>query len=204
MAAKRWSMAEIAALLGAVAAAGTALLYAMGWGFALGYYQRFGLGLMGIEIPKEFIVIWGGLTLTEGWVGVTAVLLLPAFVAHWRGAGRRWTVGLGLVGLVAFTGLAVFCSRQHGRAVAERQWADGLPGLPNVQITLVADEAATDEAWTKRLGEGCQRLLLQDKSRIWLIRPVLGANGAWPAVDELPQDKVMRLRLLPGPPRSCP
>jgi hypothetical protein len=188
-----------AALLGVVIVLGMGLLYLMGWGYATAFYGHFGVGLVAIEIPREYFFIWGWLVLTNGYGWALGFILAPGGAVVWRHRGGVTHATVWFSTAIAMTALGAMLAHRHGGNMAGRQLAGGLPDLPAVQV-LLADSAAS---WGKDLNGGCWRLLVQDKSRIWLLRPIKGGAAAWPAVDTLPLDNVARLRLLPGRTEPC-
>ncbi|MFN3077941.1 MAG: hypothetical protein ABT940_13920 [Alphaproteobacteria bacterium] len=203
-------MKGIAPLLAIGVGLAGALLYLIGWGFAAEYYARFGLGLAGFDIPREYFFAWGMTVLMEGWGLLLIGWAVPVCVAI-RWGSRAWQMLVWSVCLVGLAWSASSLAHRHGRQVADNSLAAGLPGLPNVELTLREDGPSKEGAFPaageadlrQQLKSGCWRLLIQDRRRLWLIRPVAGVPDAWPAVDMVPLRRVVRMRVLPRPVRSC-
>jgi hypothetical protein len=118
--AKSPSLGEIAAAAAFVVGLVTAWLYLAGWTYAYHYFDRFGIPLLMVDIPKENYFIYGGIVLLQFPIwDLLIVLVLLAGIVLWRwlrlDAGRL-KVPLSLVAL-----LAVFWLGPRAAAVAAHE-----------------------------------------------------------------------------------
>ncbi|CAK8718429.1 hypothetical protein GMJAKD_07660 [Candidatus Electrothrix aarhusensis] len=179
-----------------------ALLYTAGWSYAYHYFQCFHLGLIGLGIEREYLLLYGFQVCKAHWCLVPLCLLaafgLPLlFQRCWqqrpelRSRLRAVAQIGGPIGLLflfivfyqlgAWTGHDIFASEQRG----------DFPDYPRVQVWLKDKQDKRGEAWAK----GCYRLLLRGKEQLYLFRPD-GVSERLPT-EIVPNSEVGAVRLLP-------
>ena len=167
-----------------IVTAGAAALYGVGWVYAARWFDIFGLGAVGLDIPKEAFFIWGAEAFIARMIPVLMVCIAAAgAIAAWRlwlrpqipAAGAPylpylgWGVGapLAILALLcALNDLAISVAEEH--TAAERQ--SGFSSRPRVTVQFVA---SPPPAGAEKLNEGCHRLLLRAKDALLLVRPRL-------------------------------
>lgn len=193
---------DLATLVGLSAA----LVYTAGWSYAERYFAHFQIGLLALEMPTEYYFVYGSWVLGHWWwlVLLGAALAVPVLwslpPAAWR---SRWLRAVALLLVLALCmGMRVLggtTGSQHYRlqqatdfrdSPRVRVWLKSGGGSPAPEDAALMDLAAT-------LPQGCHRLLVQNRSTLWLFRPRQGAPQAQMAVLALPVAEVRALRLLP-------
>lgn len=188
--------------IGAIIGIALALLYTAGWSYAYHYFQLFHLGLLGLEIEREYFFLYGFWVCIDHWCLVPLCLLatfgLPLLLQrYWQQrpalrprlraiAQTGGPIGLLLLFIAfyqlgAWTGRDVFASQQHG----------DFPDYPRVKVWLKEKQDKRGEAWAK----GCYRLLLRGKEQLYLFRPD-GVSGRLPT-EIVPSSEAAAVRLLP-------
>lgn len=193
---------DLATLIGLIAA----LVYIAGWSYAERYFAHFQVGLLALEVPTEYYFVYGSWVIGHWWLLVLLGVILAWLICGllpptaWQ---RRWLRATALV-LV----LALFMAmRWLGGAAGSRdyrvQQASDFRDSPRVRLWLKpgaaspTPETATLSDLEATLPQGCHRLLLQNRSTLWLFRPRRGALQAQVAVLALPMAEVRALRVLP-------
>ncbi len=92
-----------------------ALCYTCGWSYAYHYFERFNLGLMGLDIPKEYFFLyafwaikdqflWSALLLGAGASALTGIyLLLRLLRRRFPIFGNRYLIRMGYAGVIVCT-----------------------------------------------------------------------------------------------------
>jgi hypothetical protein len=181
--AKSPSLGEMAAAAAFVVGLVTAWLYLAGWTYAYHYFDRFGIPLLMVDIPKENYFVYGGIVLLQFPIwGLLIVVVLLAGIVLWRwprlDAGRL-KVPLSLVAL-----LAVFLLGHRAAVVTHEQFVQqresDYSAYPRVQLWPKESTKSPDGSpWASAdLTNGCYRLVLHNKDRLFLLRPIAGAAAA--------------------------
>jgi hypothetical protein len=205
-----------------------AWLYATGWAYAYHYFDRFGVPLMMVDIPREYYFIYGATVVRQFplWdlaivmVAIAALALWPlSNVTYgridppWLGeALRRATPALCAIALTAtfWLGHLAAIAAAHREYALQRQ--SDYSAFPRAQIwpkdaaASLSNDARTPNslAWASAdLTNGCYRLLLQNRDRLFLFRPVRDVAAADLPVLITPADKIGLIRVLPDY-TSCP
>src|ERR1700730_11092712 len=87
--AKPPSLGDIVGLLAFLVGLISAWLYAAGWTYAYHYFDRFGIPLLMVDIPKENYFVYGGIVVRQFplWgLGLGLVILVTASLWRWIGA----------------------------------------------------------------------------------------------------------------------
>jgi len=156
---------------------GAALLYAAGWAYAYRWYGRFDLGLNGLDLPAETVLMYGFWVLREHWY---LLLFVVAGSLGWSSANpgfRRWAIHAAPVLLIlAFVIVyAVASLSADKRFEAERD--AGFSCLPKARVGLIDQDRRTPaiadlaRELAERDSGDAYRLLLQTDSLLVLIKP---------------------------------
>jgi len=184
-----------------------ALIYTAGWSYAWRYFAHFQIGLLALEIPKEYYFVYGFWVFRDWrWLALAYLLVTLLVVwgkpylvqhAHWVRAAELPLV-LALFVLVSWMGVGT--GRQHFQAQRDSDF----PAMPRVRVWLkpTPGEEASMIELAAALPQGCHRLLLQNHSTLFVFRSRPGAFPVFPAVVALPVAEVRALRVLPQF-RSC-
>jgi len=191
----------------------SAWLYVTGWTYAYHYFDRFGIPLLMVDIPKETYFVYGGIVVQQfsiwalaiGVVGVFSLILWRRFGAkwHWVGATEHWPKAA--VGIFMFVVLAaIFWIGRHAAiTAAHQQYVEqrdtDYSAYPRVQVWLKQDTKPRDSSpdLSADLTTGCYRLLLHNQNRLFLLRPVKGTPAASLPLLTLPWDRIELMRVMP-------
>lgn len=193
---------DIAASLGIA----TALVYATGWTYAFHYLDHFGLGLLGLDIPREYFLMYGFQVFKAWWwLTIGYYLLALAMLSGLHGWGHRpdWAGILAREGQVVLVLIAFITSGWLARKQADNYYTEqqmkGFTAFPYVRVWPKQKNSANQslQALYGALPKGHYRLLLQDKQRLYLIKPPRDGKPARLAVTEVAQEAVDLVRVLP-------
>jgi MFS family permease len=179
----------------------SAWLYAAGWTYAYHYFDRFGIPLLMVEIPKENYLVYGGVVAREFPIwGLAIGLAALVAVTSWRWLGAKvghLTLSFGLLAMLAVFGLG----HQAGVVAAHRQYAlqreTDYRAYPRLQIWPKEKAKEGSPTASADLTNGCYRLLLHNQNRLFLLRPLKGAPAADLPLLILPWDQIEQIRVLP-------
>lgn len=168
-----------------IVTAGAAALYGVGWVYATHWFELFGLGAVGLDIPKEAFFIWGAQAFMARLIPVLIVCIAAAgAVMAWRLWLRShvpavcdpylpyaaWGVGAPLTFYLLLWALHVLAISVAAQDVAKEQQS-GFDTRPRVTVQLAASPPPVG---AEKLNEGCHRLLLRAKDALLLVRPRFG------------------------------
>ncbi|CAN2043202.1 conserved membrane hypothetical protein [Candidatus Magnetomoraceae bacterium gMMP-1] len=193
---------DIAALLICVAS----LLYVAGWAFAYNYFDKFGVGLLSLDLPKEYYIIYGFWTIQNQWA---VLLYILAFYVIISLAPIEFTVNLHenmnrfkaltFILLVLLAVLIFSIDYKLGERTAEnifeKQRAGDYSAYPRVEVHL--SEKAAGISDRVNLEKGCYRLLLENKGRLFVFRSFAKMPGADLATLVIPESQVEAWNILP-------
>ena len=193
---------DIAASLGIA----TALIYATGWTYAFQYFDHYGLGLLGLDIPREYLLMYGFRVFKAWWWLVIGYYLLALAILSglygWshrsdRGGILARQVQVVLV-LIAFMASGWLARKQASDYYAEQQ-VKGLTAFPYVRVWPKQKDKLDQslQILYGALPKGDYRLLLQDKQRLYLIKPPQDGKPARLAVTEVALGAVDLVRIIP-------
>jgi MFS family permease len=181
----------------------SAWLYAAGWTYAYHYFDRFGIPLLLVDIPKENYLVYGGVVVRQFpiWGLVIGVAALVG-VTSWRWLGAK--TGHLTVPFALLVVLAVFwLGHQAGVVASHEQYAlqreTDYRAYPRVQV-WPKERGKLPEgspAASADLTNGCYRLLLHNQNRLFLLRPLKDAPAADLPLLILPWDQIEQIRVLP-------
>lgn len=199
------SLIEIGAITGIAAA----LLYTAGWSYAYHYFQCFHLGLLGLEIEREYFLLYGFWVCMARPCSVLLCLLaafgLPLLLQRFwqqrpdmRSQLRAVAQIGGPIGLLLLFAASYQLGTWAGKDAFAQEQREDFHSYPRAQIFMEKqDERAKD------LAKGCYRLLLRGNEQLYLFR----ADGV---TDRIPTEivsnsEVAAVRLLPSyqTPNDC-
>ncbi len=181
----------------------SAWLYATGWTYAYHYFDRFGIPLLMVDVPKENYFVYGSIVVRQFpiWALVVGLAALVV-ITSWRWLAAKAGHLSVLLALLAV--LAVFwLGHLAGVAAAHQQYAlqreTDYRAYPRVQVwakekTKLPDGSPQASA---DLSNGCYRLLLHNQNRLFLLRPLKGAPAADLPILILPWDQIEQIRVMP-------
>ncbi|MBF0335425.1 MAG: hypothetical protein HQL40_17565, partial [Alphaproteobacteria bacterium] len=88
MTAPRPTLGDVVAVAALTATLAAAALYAAGWLYALRFFDQLGLGLLGLNLPHESVLLYGAMALARHWMWLA---LITMAVAALRWGMRDWT-----------------------------------------------------------------------------------------------------------------
>ncbi len=204
---------------GVVTALLVPLLYTTGWSYAYHYFERFSLGLMGLEIPREYFFVYGFQAIQDQvWlflltvIGFVTVLVfgrvfLERKKKKFADQSKARMLNVIPASLLPVLIFGLFFAWYHlGEKAAgnvyDRQVQHDFDAYLRVQVWVHAPEQAEyrDEmakAWQK----GCYRLLMRNQEHLFVFHP-LPSGGKIPT-DMIPSGQVDIIRMLPVN-TSCP
>jgi MFS family permease len=178
-------------------------LYATGWTYAYHYFDRLGIPLLMVDIPKESYPLYGGVVVRDFpiWavaIGGAALLVVTSW--RWVGAKLGWlTVPLSLLAVSAlfWLGHRMGVAAAHQQYVLQRE--SDYRAYPRVQVWPKEQAKLPDgsPAASIDLTNGCYRLVLHNQNRLFLLRPVKDAPAADLPLLILPWEQIERIRVLP-------
>jgi hypothetical protein len=180
----------------------TAWLYAAGWTYAYHYFDRFGIPLLMVDIPKENYFVYGSIVVWQFpfWgLGLGLAILVAASFWSWIGAALgRVALPLGLAAIAA----VFWLGHQGGIAAAHQQYSEqrrsDYSAYPRVQVWPKEDAKppAGSPLASGDLIKGCYRLLLHNQDRLFLVRPFKSTAAADLPVLIISWDQVGLIRVL--------
>ena len=204
---------------GAVTALLLPLCYTAGWSYAYHYFERFNLGLMGLDIPKEYFFVYSFQALRDQlWLFLLTLFGFVALLVFGRvlleRMKRRWNdqakarmltvIPATLLPLMIFAVFLLFYQIGENAAVNvyERQVQHDFDAYLRVQVWVNAPQTAEygaemAQAWQ----QGCYRLLMRNGDHVFVFQPL--QSGAKIPTDMIPADRVELIRILPVN-TSCP
>lgn len=211
--------------LGTVVTLMVALFYTAGWSFAYHYFDKFHLGMNGLDIPKEYLFEYSFWVVRDQLFLAFAALLLTvllyfavkfcfqkakkAMKTKPDDQGKEFggkvdlflAAGLLLAPVMIFL---VFWQFYHlgtlyASSLYEKQALNGFDSYPRVKVFLKeVPDAFKEKAeeWEK----GCHKLLLRNKDFLYLFKPQIykpdNPKNISPT-DIVPQGDVKAVRVLP-------
>ncbi len=197
------SLGDLAAVAAFIVGLISAWLYSAGWTYAYHYFDRFGIPLLMVDIPKENYFIYGGIVIRffPYWgLAIGAATLVVVLAWRWFAAKiGRLLVTLGLIAVLAvfWLGHEAAVVAAHQQYVLQRTTDYG--AYPRVQVWTKQDAKFVNESppRTSELTRGCYRLLLHNQDRLFLLRPLRGSPAADLPVLIMPWEQLEMIRVLP-------
>lgn len=197
------------------------MFYTAGWSYAYHYFDCFGLGLMGLDIPKEYLFVYSFWAVKANPVKFAGVLILAAalyagtkhvfgdFMRRYTGSSIKtrliYACPVILIPGIIFMMFWLFYS--FGEWAAEKSYQEQAEkdfiSYPSVNLWLKTGEE--DKAENKsRIPEGAvrewekggYRLLLRNKENLYLFYPSTGKDEKI-ATNIIPAGKIEAVRVMP-------
>jgi hypothetical protein len=190
-----------------------ALCYTCGWSYAYHYFERFNLGLLGLDIPREYFFLyafwaindqfwWTALLLGAGVGVLTGIsILLRLLRRRFPIFGNRYPVRLGyaivIVGTASLTFYGSYTLGERAAVSVYRYQADnGFPSYHFIQVWAdPAEEGDLGRQMALHWQTGDYRLLMRNKDHLFLFYPE-GADTRL-ATTVLPSGKIRAFRTFP-------
>ena len=148
------------------------------------YFDRFGIPLLMIDIPKENYLVYGGIVVRQFplW-GLGLGLALLVAVSFWRKIGAMLgplALPLGLLAVAALFWLSHAAGVAAAHQLYSEQRRTDYSAYPRVQVwpKQETNPPAGSPVASDDLTKGCYRLLLHNQDRLFLVRPFKGAAAA--------------------------
>ncbi len=188
------------------------MFYTAGWSFAYHYFDQFHLGLMGLDIPKEYLFVYSFWAVRDNllWfllllVGVGIFFLGIKFLhkktqAHTvsdRGAYFQ-TCLIILIPVAILLAFWLFYSfgDRAGRNAYQEQVKKDFSSYPRVRVWVKPEKERLITKDTAREWEkGCYRLLLRNKKNLYLFYS--GGEQDKTPTDIVPVNRTEAVRILP-------
>ena len=188
-----------------------ALLYTMGWTFARFYFEQFQLGMLELEFPKEFYIVYAFTVVRRQWLVLLLLYPLYLILKPYRNNIFAGPVAIVLVGLLFF--LFYHLGRVTGIEVYQEELKHNFPSFPNVEIHLNPSKniATTRKSSEKTRAEhikelqdtiqkeamqkGCYRLILRNKGTLYLLKTPIREDNI--PIEVLDKSKIENFVLLP-------
>ena len=187
------------------------LLYTAGWSYACHYFERFHLGLLGLNIPREYFFLYSFWVIREEFLSFL-VLLFILFAVSWVwGYLRHKAPGMiargGGGGLFAIRVIAVpifililflifyALGGKAAQSAYKEEKMNGFPSYPRVRVWVKPGVGDSSAAMAKEWKKGCYRLLVRNNGDLYLFYPG-GSKDKLP-IDIIPARDVESVRILP-------
>src|ERR1700730_5196600 len=98
------SLGDVVGLLALLIGLISAWLYVAGWAYAYHYFDRFGIPLLMVDIPKENYFVYGGIVARQFplWaLGLGLAVLVVASLWRWGAVLGRMALPLGVIAVAA-------------------------------------------------------------------------------------------------------
>jgi hypothetical protein len=200
------------------------LLYTAGWSYAYHYFDRFHLGLIGLEIKQDTLFIYSLWVLKDSLAATLACLCTIGFYYilrwFWQQTGNQDQTGssqdqddnsqqktsrpkwLWFITLVAapiyLLGLFMFFYQLGawvGWSSFDREAENDFPSYPRVKVWMSVEKDNDARLRSEEWAGGCYRLLLRNKDNLYVF-PADGMSDKIPT-EIIPNKKVEAIRVLP-------
>ena len=204
---------------GAITALLIPLCYTAGWSYAYHYFERFSLGLIGLDIPREYFFVYGFQAIKDQkWLFLLtliicmSLLVLGRFLlerlkksfANQTKANTLNIIPAVILPVMIFALFMLFYNFGEKTAVNvyEQQVKSDFNAYIRVQVWAEAPKNAKyGAAMAKEWQKGCYRLLMRNKDYVFIFYP-MKFNGKISKelkipTDVIPAAKVELIRILP-------
>ena len=201
------------------------LLYTAGWSYAYHYFSHFHLGLMGLNIPKEYLFLYSFWVIKDQFLlSICALLVTVLFYFTVQFCFRQAKTErdppeqeetevtrshqlknpnvfqtLGLILAPVFI-LVLFCGFYYlgdrtAVSLYQKQVQSDFSSYPRAKVWLTEKASKEAGAIAEEWSKGCYRLLLRNKDHLYIF--YAGGYDEKIAVEIIPQSKVRSVRVLP-------
>jgi|GEM_PF-3895131 len=197
-----------------------ALIYIMGWSYAQYYFEHFQLGLLDLEIPTEYYMVYALTVIKHQWPLLMLLIPLSMIIKELKAESLKWELNLSTLHssfALLITILLFFLVFRLGENTAQAVYQNDLnqkpnqvfPSFPNIEIHLLQKKPQTvlpenreqeikhaqEILREKAMREGCYRLILRNKGSLYLLQTPY-QKGNIP-VEILEKNKIEKVLLLP-------
>ncbi len=180
----------------------TGLIYVTGWGYAYNYFEYFNLGLLSVNIPGQYFIMYGfGVLREHGWLPVAYLVI----VAVWWASGKYTqslqsiiAILMPIVILLLFVGayqLASESAKEDFLAQRDSHYA----AYPSAKIWLKSGKETEQtklQAIADSLSSGCYRLLLENQGKALLFYSHEDMHDVQPTVLHIPTGQIRAMQIL--------
>jgi len=180
------------------------MLYTAGWSYAYHYFDCFQIGLLTLDIPKEYFFLYSFWVIKGRWlififvlVGLGALYFLTIhFLLKQTNTASDMKKDLiqGIcVVLIPIAILLIFWLFYFfGKVAAQKAYQDqadnDFPSYPRIKVWTNPE----DKEWQK----GCYRVLLINSEKVYLFYPGEKKDDKIP-IDVIQREKIEKMRILP-------
>ena len=193
---------DLAAILSLV---GTSV-YLSGWTYAYHYFYRFGLGLLELNIPDQYFLIYG-LWIYKAWwwlfiafYGLSIFFVKKLYILAKTQNYVSHFVRLTQIGIViAVFFLSCALARKEALDFYETQQSMDFSASPRIRVWTKQTTSKNPllKRFYKAVPDGEHRLILQNQERLYLIAPPRDGKPARIAVSVIPLANIEAWRVLP-------
>lgn len=187
-----------------VLALATAWLYIAGWTYAAKYFGEFNIGLLSIDIPEKFFLVYGFKVVQAKWaslVGLLAVGAYAVFLVQRAGRAPVSVVFFGAVILVVALGyIARVAAMSAASATVENNRINHWRDFTKVQVVIREPLPSPGlKQWLGDLATGyCWLKLLETPDTLYVFpSPKFGARFM-PRILAIPRADIAAVRNLPN------
>ncbi len=204
---------DVAFLLALVAS----LLYCAGWSFAYRYFERFHIGLLTLELPKEYYFVYGFMAFRSFWLPILILVLFIIVLSIVLSAtnlskyiGKKdkkpprikklsavLTICLCAAAFLACFRLCFYLGEKAGDAHFLGQKHKDYPSYPRVEVHISDDKEQELSQMRPPLDQGCYRMLFQHKDKIFLFYSMIDVPSADLSMTVIPLSKIDSIKVLP-------
>lgn len=187
------------------------LLYTAGWSYACHYFERFHLGLLGLNIPREYFFLYSFWVIREEFLSFLSLLFIllavslvwgyyrhkaPGMIAKVRGGGlfAIRVIAIPIFILILFLIFYALGGKAAQSAYKEEKM-NSFPSYPRVRVWVKPGVGDSSAAMAKEWEKGCYRLLMRNNGDLYLFYPG-GSKDKLP-IDIIPARDVESVRILP-------
>ena len=151
----------------------TALIYSMGWAYAYHWYGRFNLGIVGLEIPLEYFLMYGFWSIRSNWWVLFVYAVLVVIWIIFKKMIRPWLWHTAPIVVLLLFWLTYGLGGKTAQMDYMVHKSNQFSCYPMVRLGLRIEENrdAQIDTLVGQLLERDYRLLLQTKSLLVLIKP---------------------------------
>ena len=189
------------------------LLYTTGWSYAYHHFESYHLGLMGLDISKEFFFLYSYLAAKEQlFLFMVTLITLTGAVLFGANHYKKFTLAYNpakvcryfanltfiiLIPGVALLFLMIFyrIGEEAATSSYNYQVANDFDSYPRVAVWLKKETEAPLKDLSQELQKGCYRLLMRNKDNLFLFYPADQADKL--PTEIIPSGEVAHIRILP-------
>ncbi len=189
------------------------LLYIAGWSYAYHYFDRFHLGLLGLDIPKEYLFVYSFMVIK--WQYYIFVLILTGLAIGYfliKLAVKKYlkrhpssdtleakiqSIMLATLAIAVLMMFWVFylLGNRASQQNYDYEKTNDFPSYPRVKVWVKTEEKQPKDAKASEWEKGCYRLLLKNKENLYLFYP--GNQKDKISTDIIPAGRVETVRMVP-------